>query len=93
VGDIEPDNKSIPILLTQYLKLGGRVLGFNVDRKFSDVLDGLIYVDLRQTSDRALQRYMSQEGLRTFRRYHVEGAAVYPQRPPVRPQFIPVQQN
>lgn len=93
VGDIEPDNKSIPILLTQYLKLGGRVLGFNVDRKFSDVLDGLIYVDLRQTSDRALQRYMSQEGLRTFRRYHVEDAAVYPQIPPVRPQFIPVQQN
>lgn len=72
VGDIEPDNKSIPILLTQYLKLGGKVLGFNLDRNFSDVVDGLIYVDLRTTADRVLGRYMSREGLCGFRSYHAE---------------------
>jgi hypothetical protein len=77
VGDIEPDNKSIPILLTQYLKLGGRVLGFNLDRNFSDVVDGLIYIDLRHTEDRVLGRYMSKEGLRVFRHYHAENAAPY----------------
>jgi predicted GNAT family N-acyltransferase len=70
IGDIEPDNKSIPVLLSHYLKLNGRVLAFNLDRKFSDVVDGLIYVDLRQTDDRALGRFMSREGLRHFRRYH-----------------------
>ncbi len=70
IGDIEPDSKSIPILLTQYLKLGGRVLAFNLDRKFSDVVDGLIYVDLRQTSDRVLSRYMSRDSLVRFRRFH-----------------------
>jgi putative hemolysin len=77
VGDIEPDNKSIPILLAQYLKLGGRVLGFNLDRNFSDVVDGLIYVDLRQTPDRALTRYMTATGLRNFRHYHAENVAPY----------------
>jgi putative hemolysin len=72
VGDIEIDSKSIPILLTQYLRLGGQVLAFNLDRDFSNVVDGLIYVDLRRTDDRVLSRYMAPEGLRTFRHYHAE---------------------
>ncbi len=38
----------LPILLRQYLKLGGRLLGFNVDPDFSDVLDVLVMVDPRQ---------------------------------------------
>jgi putative hemolysin len=81
VGDIEIDSKSIPILLTQYLKLGGQVLGFNLDRNFSDVVDGLIYVDLRRTDDRVLSRYMSRDGLRAFRHYHAENAVPYAQIP------------
>ena len=31
IEDLEPDGKSVPALLRQYLKFGGRVLGFNVD--------------------------------------------------------------
>lgn len=48
IAEIEPDRKGIPILLKQYLKLGGIVLAFNVDSRFSGVLDGLIVVDLRR---------------------------------------------
>ena len=40
----------MPILLKQYLRLGGRLLGFNVDPEFSNVLDVLIMVDLRRTA-------------------------------------------
>src|SRR5262249_28489626 len=47
IARIEHDNKGIPILLRQYLKLGGRLLGFSSDDQFSDALDGLIMVDLR----------------------------------------------
>ncbi|HEY3592878.1 MAG TPA: GNAT family N-acyltransferase, partial [Polyangiaceae bacterium] len=42
VSDIEPDQKGVPVLFKQYLKLGGKMLGFNVDPQFSRALDGLV---------------------------------------------------
>jgi putative hemolysin len=70
VSLIEHDNKGVPILLKQYLKLGGRMLGFNIDNQFNDCLDGLVMVDLRQTDTKVLQRYMNKEGVKIFRDYH-----------------------
>lgn len=66
VEDLELDRKSVPILLKQYLKLGGELVSFNVDRSFSDALDGLIVVDLRKTDARLLDRYLGKEGAATF---------------------------
>ena len=45
ITDVETDGKGLPILLRQYAKIGGKLLAFNVDRKFSNVLDGLVVVD------------------------------------------------
>ena len=70
IADLESDGKGLPILLKQYVKIGGKLLGFNVDRKFSDVLDGLVVVDLRHTEPAVLERYMGREGAVSFRRYH-----------------------
>jgi len=62
IADVEIDRKGMPILLKQYLRLGGELVAFNVDRRFSDALDGLIVVDLRKTDARLLERYMGKEG-------------------------------
>ncbi len=70
IAEIEPDDKGIPILLRQYLKMGGQLLGFNIDPEFSDVLDGLIMVDLRKTDQKMLARYMTAEGAERFLRHH-----------------------
>jgi putative hemolysin len=70
IADVESDGKGLPILIRQYARVGGKIVGFNVDRKFSDVLDGLVVVDLRQTESGLLERYMGREGLATFRDYH-----------------------
>jgi putative hemolysin len=70
ITDVEADGKGLPILLRQYAKIGGKLLGFNVDRKFSSVLDGLVLVDLRQTEPAVLDRYMGREGAARFRQYH-----------------------
>jgi putative hemolysin len=70
VSLIEHDNKGVPILLRQYLKLGGRLLGFNVDSQFNDCLDGLILVNLRETDAKILQRYMDKDGVKAFFNYH-----------------------
>jgi len=67
ITDVEADGKGLPILLRQYAKIGGKILGFNVDRKFSNVLDGLILVDLRQTDPAVLDRYMGREAANRFR--------------------------
>ncbi|HSS99951.1 MAG TPA: GNAT family N-acyltransferase [Terriglobales bacterium] len=70
ISDVETDGKGLPILLKQYAKLGGRIVSFNVDKKFSDVLDGLVLVDLRQTEGNVLEKYMGKDGLKAFRQYH-----------------------
>jgi len=70
IAEIEPDHKGIPVLLKQYLRLGARILAFNVDGEFGNVLDGLMVVDLRQIEPAVLVRYMGRPGAITFRTYH-----------------------
>ena len=70
ISDVETDLKTIPILLKQYLKLGGKLLGFNVDPAFSDVLDGLILVDLTKSDRKVIDRYMTKEGVDRLLAYH-----------------------
>lgn len=67
--EIEPDGKGAPVLLRQYLKLGGRLACFNVDESFSGVVDGLIVVDLLRTEPKVLQKYMGREQAAAFIQY------------------------
>jgi putative hemolysin len=70
IADIETDQKGVPILLKQYLKLGGKLVAFNVDPHFANTLDGLIVVDLAKTDPRVLDRYMGKKGAAAFLDYH-----------------------
>jgi putative hemolysin len=73
IAEIESDGKGVPVLLRQYLKLGGELLGFNVDKNFSDVLDGLVLVDLRKTDSDRLEAYMGKDDTARFLQYHHVG--------------------
>jgi putative hemolysin len=75
ITDVEADGKGLPILLRQYAKIGGKLVGFNVDRKFSNVLDGLVIVDLRRTDPSVLERYMGRDAAARFQQVHTSGAA------------------
>jgi len=66
IPDLETDRKGMPVLLTQYLKLGGKILAFNLDPRFVNALDGLVVVDLRETHLDTLERYMGAEAAATF---------------------------
>jgi len=70
VGEIEQQERGVPILLKQYLRLNGRLIGFNIDPDFQDVLDGLIWVDLTEADERLLSKFLGKEGVRGFREYH-----------------------
>ncbi|HEV2987451.1 MAG TPA: lysophospholipid acyltransferase family protein [Candidatus Angelobacter sp.] len=63
IADIERDGKGVPILLRQYVRMGGTVLCFNIDRKFSNVLDALIMLDMRTADPARIKPYVSLEAL------------------------------
>jgi putative hemolysin len=81
IAQIEPDGKGVPVLLRQYLELGGTVLGFSLDQDFADTLDGLIMVDLRAVEETVMARYMGKRGAATFRAYHALDPVSQPRAP------------
>jgi len=70
VEEIEQDRKGVPVLLRHYLKLNASFLGFNVDRKFSNVIDGLLVVDLLNTDQKLLKRFMGADGHMMFMQHY-----------------------
>ncbi len=70
VSSVETDGKGIPVLLKHYLKLNATILSFNVDKDFSDVLDGLIMVDFKEIDPRTLSKYMGEEKCRAYLAQH-----------------------
>lgn len=45
--DIEPSKYTLPILLKKYIRQNAKIIGFNIDPKFSDALDGLMILDMK----------------------------------------------
>ena len=70
IASFEEDGKGIPVLIRQYLKLGGKLLGFNVDSDFADCIDGLIRIDLRKTELKTLSKYMGKDEVKAYTQYH-----------------------
>ncbi|WP_347838261.1 GNAT family N-acyltransferase [uncultured Draconibacterium sp.] len=46
IGDLDELNSGLPVLLKKYIKLNAKIIGFNVDPKFNNCLDGLIVLDV-----------------------------------------------
>jgi hypothetical protein len=74
IAEIEPDQKGVPTLLRHYVKLNARFLSFNVDADFSDVLDGLMVVDLLETDPKTIRFFLGGRGPADgFYRFHEAG--------------------
>lgn len=74
VSDLEPQSKGIPVLLRQYLRMGAKLLAFNVDPAFGDCVDALMVCDLTKTDARLLDRYMGKDGRERFMQHHADRA-------------------
>lgn len=46
IGAIDEVHSGLPVLLKKYIKLNAKIIGFNVDPKFNNSLDGLIVLDM-----------------------------------------------
>lgn len=51
------DGRGIPTLLRHYLKIHCKIIDFNVDPLFSDVLDGFIVIDTKNIKAEVLDKY------------------------------------
>ncbi|MCU4165312.1 lysophospholipid acyltransferase family protein [Carboxylicivirga caseinilyticus] len=47
ISAIEPGYMKIPVLLKQYMRQNARIIGFNVDPKFNNSLDGLMILEIK----------------------------------------------
>lgn len=70
IAQIEGKQRGMPVLVRQYLRLGAKLLAFNVDPSFGNVLDGLVLVDLTRVEPALLSRYMGREGYQAFMATH-----------------------
>ena len=70
VREVERGERGMPVLLRQYLKLEAKVVGFNVDPAFGDVLDALMLVDLRAVDQPVLVKYLGRTGAARFLGFH-----------------------
>jgi putative hemolysin len=46
ISEIEPQHFRVPVLLKKYIMQNAKIIGFNIDPKFNDALDGLMILDL-----------------------------------------------
>jgi len=66
IKDIETAQNNMPVLLKKYLKQNGQIVGFNIDPKFNNALDGLLILDLFDVPPNtiaALSKEVNDEGL------------------------------
>lgn len=55
IEEMEPAHFKLPILLKKYLKQNAQIIGFNVDPKFNNALDGLMYLNIDQVNLETIQ--------------------------------------
>ncbi len=61
IEEIEPDHKGVPVLVRQYLRLGGQIIAFNIDPQFKQVLDVLMAIDVAAIPRAVMARFMTPE--------------------------------
>ncbi|MFM1932833.1 MAG: hypothetical protein RL226_2136 [Bacteroidota bacterium] len=66
ISDIEPSSYTLPVLLKKYLHQNARILGFNVDPKFNNALDGLMLLDLHNLPQETIEslQYEFNQGVK-----------------------------
>lgn len=70
VHEIEPDGRQIPILVKQYMKMGGKVVRFNVDPDFNYCIDGMVAIRVSEADPRMMRRYMGAEAFAEYCKMH-----------------------
>jgi len=55
IGDVEEINTGLPVLLKKYIKLNAKIIGFNIDPKFNNSLDGFLILDVYDVPESTIE--------------------------------------
>jgi putative hemolysin len=56
ISEVETRSMKVPVLLRQYISLNAKIIGFNIDPKFADCLDGFLVLDLEKVPSEMLDK-------------------------------------
>lgn len=60
IDEIEPGNLRLPILLKKYVKQNAKLVAFNVDPKFNNSVDGLMYIRISDLPESTVKPVMEE---------------------------------
>ncbi len=60
IDDIEPSELRLPVLIKKYFKQNAKVVAFNVDPKFNDAIDGLMYIKVSDLPHQTVQPILDE---------------------------------
>ncbi|MFV0530468.1 MAG: GNAT family N-acyltransferase [Flavobacteriales bacterium] len=60
IDEIEPGDLRFPVLLKKYIKQNARIISFNVDPKFNDAIDGLMYIRIAEIPESTVKPIMEE---------------------------------
>ena len=60
IDEIEPGSLRMPVLLKKYVKQNARLVAFNVDPKFNNAIDGLMYIRISDLPESTVKPVMEE---------------------------------
>ncbi len=60
INEIEPQGLRIPVLIKKYIKQNSKIIAFNVDPKFNDAIDGLMYIRIADLPDSTVKPVLEE---------------------------------
>ncbi len=60
IDELEPGNLRIPVLLKKYVKQNSKIVAFNVDPKFNNAVDGLVFARIADLPDSTVKPVLEE---------------------------------
>jgi len=60
IDELEPGNLRLPVLIKKYMKQNAKLVAFNVDPKFNNAIDGLIFMRIADLPDSTVKPVMEE---------------------------------
>lgn len=74
IDELEPGNLRLPVLMKKYVRQNARLVGFNVDPKFNNSVDGLMYIRIADLPESTVKPVMEEFQAELERKVNLENS-------------------
>ena len=76
IDELEPGNLRLPVLIKKYMKQNAKLVAFNVDPKFNNAIDGLIFMRIADLPDSTVKPVMEEFQAELERKANEENSSI-----------------